>query len=563
MFLDRLIGRIRAWRQYRTVRHEYIRGRVSLFDMLSSVSQYRGDKSNFFDGFGLTTDIRFVDLYTLQIRSLQLARENGYASAIFRRLETKIINTGLRLRCAPSSDILSGIITEEVIQDWTGKTEALWEVWSRDRRLCSVRADKVFATLQREAFMAAMISGDCLCIVGLNDMGLPVIELVDGLNVRQPVTASTIRGHRIVHGVELDGAGREVAYYVENENDIVKTPRRVDAYTPSGMRRAWLVRMTEGRINEVRGLPLLSVVMQNINELGKYLDSEQRAALVNSYVAMTHTRGEQTPVGTDPLKGAMYKTATVTTQAASGDQPEQKVEFSRMGPGYLATQLAPGETITAHDTKRPNVNFAAFAEHCIKTMSYALEIPPEILMLSFNSNYSASRQSVLQLDEYIKKATQIFTTQFNQPIYELWLDGMVYSGRIVAAMYLRSLYDIRLFDILGAWRMTKWRGLPKTDIDTLKQVKSFVIAIQEGFATRDNIADEYFGSDFDDNVRRLTYENAALKKAQGDLYGSRGADTGTASNDNSEVNAAAVAVLADKLDEILEKIQEMGGGAKA
>lgn len=559
MFLDRLISRFRSWRNIQVVRHEYTRGRISLFDMLSSMSQYRGDKLNFFDGFGLTADVRFVDLYTLQVRSLQLARENAYASAIFRRLETKIINTGLRLRCAPNSDILSGMISEEQLQAWTGKTEALWEVWCRDRRLCSVRGDKVFSTLQREAFTTAMISGDCLCIIGLNDMGLPVIELVDGLNIRQPITANPAAGNILRDGVELDAAGKEVAYYVETETDILKTAKRISAYTETGMRRAWLVRMGEGRINEVRGMPLLSVVMQNINELGKYLDSEQRAALVNSYIAMSHTRGEQTPIGSDPLKGAMSKSATVTTQAADGDTPEKKVEFGRMAPGFLATQLAPGERIESHDTKRPNVNFAAFAEHCIKTMSYALEIPPEILMLSFNSNYSASRQAVLQLEDYIRKATQIFTTQFNQPIYEIWLDGMVYGGRITAPGYLRSLRDERLFDVLGAWRNTKWRGLPKTDIDTLKQVKSFVLAIQEGFATRDNIADEYFGSDFDDNVRRLTYENEALRKAQGDLY-ARNAGGGTASNDESAVSATA---LADKLDEILSKLESLQGGAKA
>lgn len=559
MFLDRLISRFRSWRNTQVVRHEYTRGRISLFDMLSSMSQYRGDKLNFFDGFGLTADVRFVDLYTLQVRSLQLARENAYASAIFRRLETKIINTGLRLRCAPNSDILSGMISEEQLQAWTGKTEALWEVWGRDRRLCSVRGDKVFSTLQREAFTTAMISGDCLCVIGLNDMGLPVIELVDGLNIRQPITANPSAGHILRDGVELDAAGKEVAYYVETETDILKNAKRISAYTETGMRRAWLVRMGEGRINEVRGMPLLSVVMQNINELGKYLDSEQRAALVNSYIAMSHTRGEQTPIGSDPLKGAMSLSAQVTTQAADGDTPEKKVEFGRMAPGFLATQLAPGERIEAHDTKRPNVNFAAFAEHCIKTMSYALEIPPEILMLSFNSNYSASRQAVLQLEDYIRKATQIFTTQFNQPIYEIWLDGMVYGGRITAPGYLRSLRDERLFDVLGAWRNTKWRGLPKTDIDTLKQVKSFVLAIQEGFATRDNIADEYFGSDFDDNVRRLTYENEALRKAQGDLY-TRNAGGGTASNDESAVSAAA---LADKLDEILSKLESLQGGAKA
>lgn len=561
MLLERLSAAWNAFKGRRAIsvaKQHYISGKISLIDFAQVVGKYDGSKSNFLDGFGLTADMRFVDLQTLQIRSLQLARENGYAAAIFERLETKVINTGLRLRCKPNSDILAGIITEKDLQEWTGNTEALWDVWSRDMRLCSVRGDQVFGTLQRQAFSTAMISGDCLCIIGLNAMGLPVIELVDGINIKSPGLWVPANGNRIVHGVELDKTGREVAYYVENENETLTTPQRIDAWTPRGKRRAWLIRINEGRINEVRGMPLLSVVMQNINELGKYLDSEQRAALVNSYIAMTHTRGDKTPLGSDPLRDAILhkgQAATTETDSTGATSAGTNLTFGRMAPGFLATQLAPGERIEAHATARPNVNFASFAKYCIEFGSAALGIPPEILLLSFNSNYSASRQAVLQMDEKVKKTIDVFAISFTQRVYEMWLDGMVLNGRIVAPGYIESMTDVRRFDIIGAWRNTKWRGLPRNDVDTLKMMKSFQIAIQEGFETRDSISDEWFGTDFDDNIRRLTYENKALLDARGGLYdGVKSAEP--QGNDT-------LAALTDKLDALTEMIASLQGAKPA
>jgi len=353
--------------------------------------------------------------------------------------------------------------------------------------------------LQRLAYKAALLSGDCLVILSVNRLGLPRIELIDGINIVSP----PLRGlnSNVHHGVELGANGQESAYYIYNNKDY----KRVAAFSSRGRRRAWLVRATETRIDDVRGLPLLSVVLQNINEIGKYMDSEQRAALVNSYVAVVHEQSEKAAPGSaSPFAKGIKKTDEVENCDGGTN------EYKQMQPGFLMTNLLPGETVKSFDTKRPNVNFAPFVEFCLKTMSHALEIPPEIMFLEFKSNFSASRQAKLDFNDYVQKAQSIFSEAFMQPIYNEWLTGMTLTRQINAPGYVNAFVNINDWAVLGAWRSAKWRGLPNKSVDELKQVKALEIIESKGWMTSEDIADEYFSTDYYANTRRIKKEREAL-----------------------------------------------------
>lgn len=487
-------------------------GSFGIMDLAALSGSYDGSKVNFLNGFGMTADLRIVDLRLLQFRSLQLFRENAFAITAFKRLETKIINTGLRLRCSPPSELLSDFMTDEELQEWSGNTERLFEVWSKDKRLVDISGQYTFGQVQKLVYNTANLSGDCLVIMSVNSLGLPQIELVDGINVASP----GLIGDKIIkQGVELNTSGEEIAYHVLT--DTLKT-RRVKAKTTRGQRRAWLVKRSGGRVDDVRGLPLLATVMQNINEVGKYMDSEQRAALVNSYLVMTHNVDERAPMS-NPLTGAVLDSDTATN-TETGDV----ANFKKMQPGFIGAKLMPNETITSHDTKRPNVNMGPFVEFNIKIMAASMEIPPEIFFLEFKSNFSASRQAKLDFNDFAQKEIQSFSESFTQPLYNEWLTGMVLTGDIVAPGYISALRNIREWPTIGAWRSAIWRGLPNKSVDELKQVKALEIAVDRGWMTNDQVADEYFSTDYADNVRKLKKE----REANGINVGGDPVDTGEA-----------------------------------
>ena len=461
---------------------------------------YTGSKTGMSVGFGLTEDLRLVNLRALQFRSLQLARQNSFASTVFNLLETKIINSGLKIKSHPLEPILADYGIEP--GNFANTVECLWETWGQDKRLVTAKQNMTFSELERIVYRTTKISGDCLVIRSFNKIGLPVIEIVDGINIVQP--AITDGTADIIQGVEHDERGIEVAYYIGyGLNEVM--PVRIPAFDARGKRRAWLVRSTEKRIDERRGLPILAVVMQNINELGKYLDSEQRAALVNSLISVVHKKDANAPLKPDPF-------TRVGRETLAEQQGANPLTFKQMQPGFIMSNLASGEDVHSFDTSRPNVNFGRFYEVVSKAMSSALGIPPECLFLEFDSNYSASRQAKLEFEDFAKKELAIFTDKFEQPILEDWLDGMVLSGRIKAPGYIDALRTDSRWDLLGAWRSCSWRGLPKSNVDGLKQAKELEILSAHGWMTDDQITDEYFDGDYYANLRAIAQENAQREK---------------------------------------------------
>ena len=112
------------------------------------------------------------------------------------------------------------------MREWARTVESRFLSWSRDAEYISSTKKYSFSKLQRLVYQTAHLSGDCLVIITINKKGYPVIKLVDGFYVSQPLEAAT--GERkIVQGVELDGDGQEIAYWVEKPGGGHKRGRMV------------------------------------------------------------------------------------------------------------------------------------------------------------------------------------------------------------------------------------------------------------------------------------------------------------------------------------------------
>ena len=80
--------------------------------------------------------------------------------------------------------------------------------------------------------------------------------------------AAEDRGNEIVHGVEVEPSGKHYAYYVINTDN---TYTQILAYGKNtGKLQAYLIYGSEHRIDSVRGMPMLSAVLEKIKKLDRY-----------------------------------------------------------------------------------------------------------------------------------------------------------------------------------------------------------------------------------------------------------------------------------------------------
>lgn len=471
------------------------------------------DGSKWQGGFG-PTRLLFTDYWSLRQRSVDLFETNLYARGIIRRLVTNEINTGLNLEAVPEEGLLG--MPEDSLAAWSENVENRFALWVNEPGLCDYAERSTFGALQVAARMEALISGDVLVVNRIDQRtGLPKVQLLSGSCIQSPFPAPA--GVRIDHGVERDAQGRHVAYWVAQQaaGTIVPQFRRLPAYgEKSGKRLAWLLYGTDKKLDDVRGKPILSLVLQSLKEIDRYRDSVQRKAVINSMIALFLTKTEDKP-GTRSLTGAGLRRGTETTTA--GDGSGRSFRVSEQIPGVVMEELQQGEEPKGFPSTGTDERFGAFEEAIIQAVAWANEIPPEILTLSFSSNYSASQAAINEFKMYLNRIRTDFGDCFCTPLYREWLLAEVTAKRVEARGLLEAFRDASQYDVFGAWTACDWSGHIKPAVDQSKLVAGYKDMVAEGFITRARASRELTGTKYSKNVQKLREENEQLAEANESL----------------------------------------------
>jgi len=482
---------------------------------LGQLSPFRysfDDGSKFAGGYGWT-QLLLTDYWTLRARSSELFETNLYARGIVRRLVTNEINVGLHLECTPEEAILG--LEEDSLADWSETVENRFQLWCDRPELCDQAEQLTFGGLQAVARLEALVAGDVLVTLRQDPRtGLPRVQLVNGAKVQSPFGIELNSGNTIKHGVEIYPSGRQVAYWILQDD---RTSKRLPAYgEKSGRRLAWLLYGTDKRLDDVRGKPLLSLILQSLKEIDRYRDSIQRKALVLSNLALFIKKNED-KAGTLPMMGGAVRRGAIAPDGTQGGLPGKEIRSFNTAehlPGLVIDELQHGEEPTAFKVDGTTENFGAFEEAIVQGIAWCLEIPPEILTLSFNSNYSASQAAINEFKMYLNKVRTWFGDGFCQRIYVEWLLAEVRAKKIdKAAGLLEAWRDWSKYDIFAAWISADWSGQIKPAVDLSKLVAGYDAMVASGFITRDRAAREISGSKYSKNVKKLRRENEQLAEA--------------------------------------------------
>jgi capsid protein len=453
-------------------------------------------------GIGDKLDFFYIDYWTLRRHSYRLFTENRYAAGLIRRLLTNEIHRGLTLEATPNGDILD--IDDDEINDWTDDVEAKFEIWGDNKELVSYNHQFTFGQQQIEIRKSALLSGDVLVVLRQHPVTrTPTIEVIDGINIRTPVD---YKGkNKIRHGVELDSKKRHVAYHVLDDSSKTGMTRLPANGPKSGRKIAWMVYGHRIRVNDVRGMPALGIIIQALKELDRYSDAEQRAAVLNAVLALFVKKSED-KLGSRPLTGRAVRRDTETVDTSSDTSP-RTFNIAQQIPGVVIDELQYGEEPTSFATARPNINYHVFEEAMMASFAWVNEIPPNIYRLAFSSNYSASGAEINELRLYLDKIRYLFAADFNKPFYKEWLISMTLTDLISAPGLLEAWRDTSKFLIYGAWFLSEWAGAIKPSLKLVQDINGFLKAIKGGLATYDMATKFLFGRKYTQIIKRQKKEN--------------------------------------------------------
>ena len=437
------------------------------------------------------------------------------ATAALKRQRTNVVGNGLRLKSTINRDLLG--MTQKAAEEWQKRTEAEFALWAERKDACDATGVNDFYGLQQLAMLAWPMSGDCFCLfrqyetTPMHPYSLR-LHLIEADRVRTPAadggitllttTGKSANGNPIYDGVEVDTNGRVVAYHVANtypfQDTLTPTEfTRVEAYGKRTGLPNILQIMDSERCEQYRGVPYLAQVMEPLLQMRRYTEAEIMAAIVQSFfTAFVKTQGDTTEMPFGEPSGN-------DAREVSKDPSDYE-----MGPGNTII-MEPGEDVAFGSPTHPNTGFETFMRALCEQVGAAFEIPADLLLMSFNASYSASRAALLEAWKAFRMRREWLTKSFCRPVYEVWMTEAVARGRIIAPGFLTDPL------IRQAYLQSEWIGPSQGQLDPTKEVAAAVTAIENGLSTREAEAIRLNGSEYAANVDKLTMENERLRKANG------------------------------------------------
>ena len=416
------------------------------------------------------------------------------ATGSIKTMRTNVVGSGLVPK--PNIDYEFLGLTEEESEKLEEQIKREYDLWANSPN-CDMARLNNFAGLQQIAFLSWLLNGDTFALLPYKKrVNTPYdlrVQLIEADRVCNPSVFDTNRD--ISAGVEVDRDGEVIAYHIANFHPLAMSTvamqnriwTRVEAYGKKTGRRNVIHCMESERIGQRRGVPILAPVIEQLKQLGRYTEAE----LMGSVVAAMFTVfvKSQNPAS-DPFANSIDDDERVD------DDDENSYELA---PGSVAV-LAPGEDVEIANPSRPNSAFGNFINIICQQIGAAIEIPPELLLKQFGSNYSASRAALLEAWKMFRMRRSWLANDFCQPIYEEFLTEAVAKGRINAPGFLADPL------VKNAYCKCDWNGPSQGQIDPLKEANASAKLIEEGLSTRERETVELGKGDFKTNHKQRVRE---------------------------------------------------------
>lgn len=456
--------------------------------------------------------------------SRDMAMNTTLATAIFRRLKTNVIGAGLQVQPRPDWKYLG--ITEETAQEFVQDAIREFDMWAGSQE-SDYTGQASFNEQQGLLFVQALYDGDAfftLPWVASQRSGWPyetTVRVIDADLVRTPdedwlINHPVPTTAKIRNGVEYDANGRLAAYWVANYyrndywdlEDIQKSFARIPVYDINGERQIFHV-LEHERHAQRRGIPLLAPVVDQLKQFSRLAENELMAHLMASL--FTVFIRDQSGMG-GLLQEGFIPSETVDGGGGYGINSPQEAKADSAPYNY---ELGPGSIYYLDDNKdisiaetRDKKDIAPFFKAMASLVAAAIEIPHDVVMLTFDNSYSALRGAVLEASkryEVLRKTHG--KSRIVQPVYEAVMHEAILKGRIKAP---------RFFDDIGyrqAWLRAEVVGAGWGQIDPVKEAKAAVLKISNGLSTHEEQYALDRGGRWQSMIERAAAERAIMFEA--------------------------------------------------
>lgn len=352
---------------------------------------------------------------TLRGQARHLDQNHDLCRGILNNLVTFVVGPkGILVE--PSVMTKDGKLDEEVNR----QIRAVIKEWSRKPETTHQMS---WAKVQRTAARAWFRDGECLA----KFVSGAVPSLRHGTNVPFSIEmleadhiADTVDDDRVVQGVEVNGWGQPTYYHMldshpSNALYVTGKTRKINANSIVHLKAV-------DRFQQVRGVSIFASVMNRLNDLKDYEESERIAAKISANMA------------------AYIKKGSPDNYINPNDEDEREFE---LGQGMIWDNLLPGEEVGTIQSSRPSALLQPFRNSMVKAISAGTQSGDSSNSKTYDGSYSSQRQELVEQWIHYASIASDFVDQFVEPIMRQLIQVAVASGKIKLGKKtdLDTLYD--------------------------------------------------------------------------------------------------------------------------
>lgn len=422
-------------------------------------------------------------LATIRMRARELEQNSDLARSFFSLNETHIVGPdGFTLQVQGKKS--NGKPDDE----GNRRVEREYRRWSR-RGVCEITGKYSEQSADRVNVRTTARDGECL--VRMHDVRPThrnpwgfVIELLDPARLDHMLNVDLKDGNRVRLGVELNRAGRPVAYWLKTgERSGWVYQRDKHERVPAEDIIHWF---EPDRPEQLRGVSWMASGMLDIHQLDQYREA-----------AIVAARSGASKMGWVINKGGNGHAMDLADEVDdNGDLIEE------MEPGLIG-HLNGDYSFTGFDPKYPHENYEPFTKATKRDLAMGLGVSYHGLTGDLTDvNFSSIRSGTLEERERWKVKQDGYASTVKERIYLRWLINAVFHGRLGG--------NVSQEEMISRYSEHRWQGRRWSWVDPKKDIETVILAINAGLTSPQRVAAE-MGMDVDEVLNQIAEFQAMVE----------------------------------------------------
>jgi len=389
------------------------------------------------------------DFDSLRLRAHEADLKSDVIKIITGKFFKWVVGSGLKCQPQPKQIVLKteGInLSKDFWANFRESTEARFNAYA-ETLTCDYSGMENLHAKASESFETSFLGGDSLIVLRVNEDLNPNVQVIDGQHVCNPILTGAQQeelkksGNRIKHGIEIDAKNKHVAFWVRKDTvDFSLEWERIEAVGKnSGCLMAFMIYGKKHRIDHVRGISIITPILEKVDKLDRYTEASVAAAEERAKIPWFIEHNQHSD-GSNPMIDVVKAKSINGGGKNSWDLAETTRKEVLITQAKTVTNMPIGSSMKAIFSQA-EFNYPVFFKAIFEQLCAACDIPPEVAMQLYSSNYSASRAAINGWGYIVGIYRKKHSDKFYKNFYNLWLYCEVLKSKTDAPGYLKAKED--------------------------------------------------------------------------------------------------------------------------